>query len=208
MNYFQQFKKFIFPDDHRAENIKGIAKELSMTYSATDEFGLFRLLKDFKLFRKGHGKRITNILKEKSEFHETNISIFDYEYTQGHGKHAKTYQQTVFFIQSKSLDLPKFYLQPEWFFHRIANYFGINDIDFEEHPEFSDQYLLKSKEESRMRQKMTDEVIHFFTIEKDWYLEGVNYYLIVYMDTVLVPSKNISFLYEKGKEIVAMFTKK
>jgi len=99
-------------------------------------------------------------------------------------------------------------MEPEYFFHRIANFFGINDIDFEEFPEFSKQYLLKSKEEDLLRGKMSNEILHYFTIEKDWCLEGINYYLILYIEEGLFLSQDIPYFYQKGKEIVELFAKK
>jgi len=48
-------------------------------------------------------------------------------------------------------------MEPEYFFHRIANFFGINDIDFKVYPEFPKQYLLKSKNEDRLRAQMSEE---------------------------------------------------
>ncbi len=208
MSLFNKVRKWFSANDSRNENLKFLAERLNMTYSAQDEFGMLRLLKDFRLFKKGFSKKITNILQEKEEFLTSDIRIFDYQYTQRYGKTTKTYKQTVFFIQSKALDLPKFYMEPEYFFHRIANFFGINDIDFEAYPEFSKQYLLKSKDEDRLRSKMSEEVLHYFTIEKDWCLEGINYYLILYIEEGVFLSKDIPYLYNKGKEIVELFSEK
>lgn len=208
MSLFTKVKRWFSANDSRKENLKIVADQLNMSYIAKDEFGMIHLLKDFKLFQKGFNKRITNILQERDEFLATDIQIFDYKYARRVGKRTKTYKQTVFFIQSKSLDLPKFYMEPEYFFHRIANLFGVNDIDFKKFPEFSKQYLLKSKEEELLRGKMTEEVLHYFTIEKDWCLEGINYYLILYIEEGLFLSKDIPYLYRKGKEIVELFTKK
>jgi len=208
MNLFKKVKNWFSANSYRKENLKVVANQLNMDYSATDDFGMINLLKDFKLFRKGFSKKITNILQEKDEFLASDIRIFDYQYAQRYGKTTKTYKQTVFFIQSKALDLPKFYMEPEYFFHRIANFFGINDIDFEAYPEFSKQYLLKSKEEHRLRNKLNEEVLHYFTIEKDWCLEGLNYYLILYIEEGVFLAKDIPYLYEKGKEIVGLFTPK
>ena len=81
----------------RTEALKRIAKELGLSFTPKDEFGLINLLKDFKLFRRGGRKRITNILEEKSDLLEATFKIFDYKYTISTGKSSRTFRQTVFF---------------------------------------------------------------------------------------------------------------
>jgi len=195
-------KEWINRNFGRTEKLKNLALEMDMSFSEKDEWGLLNLLKGFRLF---HGGDINNILKEKEGFYDADIRIFDYHYTTGSGKSSTTYEQTVFFIQTKKLNLPELYLQPEHFFHRIGNYFGIEDIDFQEHPKFSKQYWLKGNDEARIRQEMNEEVLHFFTIEKDWSLEGVNYYMILYKEDKLLLPEEIKKLYGKGKELVTFF---
>ncbi len=192
---------------HRTEQLEKIAKELGLSFTPKDEFGLINLLKDFKLFRRGGRKRITNILGEKDDLLEVDFRIFDYRYTISTGKSSRTFRQTVFFVQSKKLALPQFYMQPERFFHKIGNYFGMEDIDFEAFPQFSDQYWLKGKEEAAIRGSMNEDLLHFFTIEKYWSLEGLNYYLIFYSKNKTLYGDELKMLYEKGKQIVELFLK-
>ena len=195
-------KEWINRNFGRTEKFKKLSLEMDMSFSEKDEWGLLNLLKGFQLFHKGD---ITNILKEKEGFYDSDIRIFDYKYTKGSGDSSSTHKQTVFFIQSKKLNLPEFYLKPEYFLYRIGKYFGIKDIDFQEHPEFSKQYWLKGTDEARIRKEINEEVIHFFTIEKNWSLEGINYYMILYKkDTLLLPEE-VKELYEKGKELVTLF---
>ncbi|MFK7980720.1 MAG: hypothetical protein AB8G86_12115 [Saprospiraceae bacterium] len=193
---------------HRTEQLERIAKELELSFAAKDEFGLINLLKDFKLFRRGGRKRITNILGEKEESLEGDFRVFDYRYTISTGKSSRTFRQTVFFVQSKKLGLPEFYMQPEHFFYKIGNYLGIEDIDFEEFPQFSDQYWLKGKDEAAVRRSMNAEILHFFTIEKYWSLEGLNYFLIFYSKNKVLHGDQVKMLYHKGKQIVEMFSEK
>ena len=99
-------------------------------------------------------------------------------------------------------------MQPEHFFNKIGGYFGIEDIDFEAFPKFSDQYWLKGKDESAIRRSMNSELLHFFTIEKYWSLEGLNYYLIFYSKEKILHGDQLKMLYQKGKQIVEMFSEK
>jgi len=198
---------------NRARAVAEIADSLNLSYTPTDEFGLINLLKDFKLYKtSGRRKQISNIMSEKSELNEVDIRIFDFEYTGiktkplGIERSVKDFRQTVFFVQSKKLTLPKFYMEPERFFHKASTFLGIDDIDFEAYPAFSDQYWLKGKDEAAIRESMKEEILRFFTIEKYWNLEAINYYLIFYSKNRLFFGEQLEILYKKGKQIVEMFS--
>jgi len=188
--------------------MKKLSRELGMSFTAKDEFGMLRLLLDFRLFKKGRSKKISGILKEKSPMMEEDLRIFDYAYTIRTGKSSRTFRQTVFFIQSKELGLPHLYLRPENFFHKIGNFLGVQDINFKAFPEFSQQYWLVGEEEDRIRQSMQPEILHFFSIEKDWCLEGLNYYLILYKKNQLIQPGRIGQFFETGKELVYLLKEK
>ena len=107
--------------------------------------------------------------------------IFDYQYTISTNNSRKTYHQTVLFINSKHLGLPQFSLQPEQVWHRLTTWMKLEkDIDFDSHEDFSKSYLLKGEDEEIIRHVFNPEVLNFFTIHKNWYMEGINYYLIFY----------------------------
>lgn len=192
---------------YRSGQMKDVAKQLALSYERNDDFGLINFLKDFKLFNRGRQKEILNIIGEKSDLFEVDYRVFDYKYVIMAGKHSKTFRQTVFFVQSKHLGLPQFYMHPERFFDKAGTYLGIDDIDFEAFPKFSDQYWLKGEEEGLIRNAMSNKILHFFTVEKEWSLEAINYFLIFYKKNELIPSENVASFYEKGKHIVDMFSK-
>jgi len=173
------------------------AYELSGKYSRTDEFGLVNLLLDFKLFKIGHSKKIRHIIEIKDE--QKIIHIFDYQYTITAGNSSRTFRQTVYFFNSKQLGLTEFYLRPEYFIHRIKAWFGVEDIDFESHPEFSDNYYLTGENEDRIRHHFDENVLRFFTIEKDWSLEGINYFMIFYKSKKKLPTTEIVDYFKKAE---------
>lgn len=199
---------------NREMEVAKIAAELNLSYTQKDEFGLINLLKDFRLFKMGGRKRnISNIFGKKSDLHEVDLSIFDFEYTGFRtGKKGvqlaslDTYRQTVFFAQSKKLALPKFYMQPERLLHKVSTLLGRDDIDFEAFPEFSNQYWLKGRNEQAIRESMNENILRFFTIEKYWNLEAINYYLIFYSKNKVLFGDQLKMLYQKGSQILDMFT--
>lgn len=182
----------------RPTQLKNIALQLEMKFSPDDDWGLFSLLKDFQLFRRGHSRKITNLLYRQAGMLETEIHIFDYRYVISTNNSWRVFKQTVFFVHSKKLGLPQFLLRPENFFHKIGQLLGMQDIDFEAYPKFSNQYLLRGDDEEYIRASFPDAALQFFTVEKNWSLEGLNYYLILYQkNRLLLPSQIVDF-YRKG----------
>lgn len=189
----------------RTQQLAQIAFDLKMQFSPKDEWGSFELLRDFKLFQIGNRKGITNVMQREEGMLETEVSIFDFQYTVSTGKTSHTFKQTVFFMQSKKLGLPLFWMKPETVVQKIGEWLYLTkDIDFEAFPKFSEQYWLKGEDEDYIRATMNDPVLRFFTIEKDWSLEGCNYYLIFYRHNVLLPPSIIKDFYRRGMKICEM----
>ncbi|MEK7257561.1 MAG: hypothetical protein AAB316_22590 [Bacteroidota bacterium] len=185
-------------DDERTEALRSIAFNLGMEFCEKDEYGLRSLLKDFKLFDQGHSKRVYNLMEKSSGYLEEKFHIMDYKYTISANNSSKTYRQTVFFINSKRLALPQMLLKPESFFNKVGAWFGMQDIDFVEHPVFSEKYLLQGEDEARIRRSLPEEVIRFFTVEQDWCLECLGYFMILYRQDSLAAPGYVEMLYKKG----------
>lgn len=189
----------------RTAHLRRLARELNMTYSETDDWGLMELLQGFNLFQKGRRQKISNILHSADEFLELNISIFDYEYVVGKNRERNTTRQTVFFFRSRALGLPEMYMKPENFFHRVANYLNLSqDIDFDEFEDFSKQYLLQGEDEEYIRYTMNESVLQFFTTEKGWTLEAINFFLMFHKQGQLLKTWEIKQLFKKGMKLHEM----
>ncbi len=77
----------------------------------------------------------------------------------------------------------------------------MQDIDFEQYPLFSSQYLLRGDDEEYIRASFPEKALQFFTIEKNWTLEGLNYYLVLYRKNhLMLPSQVLDF-YRKGMHL-------
>ncbi len=188
----------------RAIAFQQVAHQLDMIYSEKDEWGIQTFLEEFHLFKQGRKRRISNILFTSDAWEETKVYVFDYEYRRG--KKKKRQRQTVFFINSKTLALPEFFMQPENYMHKLKGLLGFEDIDFEEHPEFSNQYYLKGEDEEWIRDTFDKNMIRFFTVEKNWCLEGVGYYMVFYRRNMLLSTQSIERFYKKGLEVAEMVT--
>jgi len=189
----------------RTEQLNILARRLKMDFQPTDEWGLAKFLKDFKLFRNGGSHKITNMMVEKDDMETLDFRIFDFSYVVSTGKSTATIHQTVLYVHSTALALPHFWMKPENIFHKLGIWLGLQrDINFVEYPQFSKQYFLKSKDEEYVRATMNDVVLHFFTVEKNWYLEGIGYMMLFYKQGVLLDVPEIKELHDKGMKIYNM----
>ena len=106
--------------DHRIKEFEACAQSLKWTYNELDESGLIKLMLDFKLFKKGHRKKICPlIIMDEGDLEYT--CVFDYAYTISSNNSSKTYRQTVYFRYSKSLALPHFVMVPEKWYHKVGS---------------------------------------------------------------------------------------
>lgn len=185
----------------RPESLKRMAADWGMSYQPKDEWGLMRQLSDFRLFRRGSGRRITNLLQSRDEMLETYFHLFDYRFQVSTGKSTQFFDQSVFFVDSKRLGLPQFTMKPETFLHYIGDLMGFKDIDFEAYPKFSKNYYLKGEHEDLIRSTFPHRFLRFFSQEREWHLEGINYYLIFYRINHLARPRELRAFFDKGKEI-------
>jgi hypothetical protein len=146
--------------NERTKAVKRIAAQLDWEFCGHGKENLPTLAWNFDLFSKGRARQVRNLLRTQQE--DASIFIFDYQYTTGGGKNSRTYYQTVVLFASDTLTLPRFFLIPENFLHKIGNIFGYHDIDFSDSPQFSEQYLLRGDFESRIRQLFNYRVISFY----------------------------------------------
>ena len=121
----------------RKEELKKSAGRIGFSFSPKKDTDLPSTLVNMKLFTLGHSHKADNIIK--GELNRIEWTVFDYRYTIGYGKHRSTYIQTVAFAQPQNIDLPKFSLGTESFFHKIGDLLGYKDIDT--NPIFSKKYV-------------------------------------------------------------------
>lgn len=163
----------------RNQKMRNIAAELNFHFSDLNDTGLFQQLSEFKLFNHGKSPKITNVLSSEVNIN-TECHVFDYSYIISTGKSSHEYNQTVLFINSKELSLPQFYQRPETIFTKLLSFLGYSDINFENFPEYSRNYHLKGEFEDVIRSYFSKDVLNLLTAQKDLYMEGMNYYLILY----------------------------
>ena len=176
----------------RTEALQRVANALDMRFGAEkrnpDELGLAHM----NLFSKGHARKAYNVMS--GQFADADCILFDYRYTTGGGKHSTTHVQTVVAFRVPGAQIPQFVCKPEHFFHKFADMFGFEDINFEEYPRFSEAYRLNGENEARIRTIFNANVIQLLEAEtiQPWSVDGAGDWLVVHRAGVTVKPDDCS----------------
>ena len=187
----------------RSEALQRIADALNFSFERKGDELLLAIHNNFDLFSKGRSKKISNVMHGSSG--DMEITIMDYKYTVGSGKNSTTYSQTLIVVQSKYLQLPSFTLSPENIFHKIGGIFGYKDIDFNSHPKFSKQYLLRGDDEEAIRNTFNDELLEFYEKNKALNTESDYDKFIYYRAAKRLGPKDIQAFLQEGINLYGLF---
>ena len=190
----------------RTEALRSLARQLDFQFQGEDTYSDITLLKSFQFYRQfGMSKEIHNVARRVDPMLNSTLLTFDYTWKVPAGNHPKRFYQTVFFIQAKDLALPDFFLRPESFFDRIGAWLGMQDIDYSEDQAFSDRNLLKGEDEELVRQMvLTPQFARMFRVNREWTVEGLGYYLVIYKKLKLLAPPQVADLVKRGLELYSV----
>ena len=200
--------------EQRTKEFKRISEQLGMTFSARVKGrAKDQATPPLPLFYKGHSRVVTNMLHGDSELlgfaEEFEVRIFAYGFAQQQQDQHR--MQSVICFQSPQLNLPKFQLCPEFFFNKLWGGRFTGDIDFESHQAaavFSKKYLLRGKDEQKIRALFTDEVLAFFAGQDKICVEGFSSHLCFYRAFKLIEPEDIPAFMKEGFEVFRLFAQK
>jgi hypothetical protein len=187
----------------RIEDLQRVAAELGFDFERVGQADFLQSLSHFNLFTPGHSKSITNLMRGRTQ--DLDAAIFDYRYVTGHGKHRHVSNHSVICFRFEGPELPRFGLCPENFTHRIGQWFGYQDIDFETHATFSDKYLLRGRDEQAVRGLFTGTVLDYFEDKPGLSAEGAGNTLLFYRHATRVRPENIRSFLEEGFAVLGLF---
>lgn len=197
-------------DRQRRLQLSELARRLGLQFREKDDFGLLQQLKNFDLFfrrrRWFHSGQIANVMSGRVG--ETEVYLFDYIYYVSSNNSRRRIVQTVFFANDKNWFLPNFKLEPETWYHKVMDRLGMSaDINFEEHPEFSDSFRLKGELADLIRDKFSTSVRDFLTDRPPSHLEGNNYYFIAYKPRKKLNADEAEIFFENCSHLVELLKK-
>ena len=156
----------------------------------------------FHLFQIGRAKTIKNFMQGAAQ--GLTISLFDYSYVIGSGKHQQTIVQSVFVALRAEMRLPSFSVRPKSFWDRIGHWFGTKDIEFESNAAFTKACLVKGSDEVAIRAVFTDPLLDYLAAHPNVQLEGNGERLMFYRGARVKPEQIREFMAE-GFAVLGLF---
>lgn len=170
----------IMMEKKRTQAVKNLAMGSGLSWIGDADERFIERLSGFKLLSKGHSKKAYNVVSGR--YANRRWKYFDYKYTVGGGKSSSTYNLTVAAVEMEQ-DMPSFALRNENIFHKLGDILGFKDIDFESHPSFSDNYLLKGDDEEALRELFATHILSYFESKEIRYnIEAYADKMIIYLE--------------------------
>jgi hypothetical protein len=187
----------------RTEAMKAVADGFGFDFQPHPDAALLDDVRGLPLFGRGRKPRLRNMMWGTTR--DLGVAVFDYAYTTGSGKSQQTHSQTVVRFLAADLALPAFALRPESFWHRVGQLFGAADIDFDTHPAFSKQYLLRGEDEAAVRAAFQDDVLEYFEDCPGLCVEAAGPRIVIYRAGARVEPTAVRAQLEQGFEVLAAF---
>jgi hypothetical protein len=170
-------------DKKRREGMMRVARLLGLSYLPAADNDLMGRFSLFQLSAKGHSHSIRNVLR--GNYQGLEVSLFDYSYTTGSGKHRHTTHQSVVFLSRSGAGvLPVFTLRPENMLDKLASVFGCVDINFPQDAAFSRAYRLHGRDQAAVSALFNEAVRGFLVRNPQLYIECAAPGLILYRSGV------------------------
>ena len=157
-----------------------------------------------RVFSEGHGRKWGFTIAGTSG--GTPFTGFEYKWTTGSGKNSQAHCIGGL-LWTTERALPQFLLTPEGVWARIVAYFGGQDIDFADSPDFSKAYRLQGSDEAAVRALFTPARRQVFELFKGQHVAGAGQELMWWRDGRLPsPDQFDAFLME-GDRIQRAFAR-
>ncbi|MEM6692280.1 MAG: hypothetical protein AAF664_22815 [Planctomycetota bacterium] len=155
----------------RTTELASVADELGMQFTPGADERLLPVLQQFRLFNQGHSRRMKNVMTAVTD--QLTLTIFDYQYTTGGGNNSRTHSRTLVALESAAFQLPQFSVRPEGLGDKLAAKLGFQDIDFDQHPEFSSKFVLQAIDENATRRFFTPQLLDLFASRPELSVDAV-----------------------------------
>jgi hypothetical protein len=162
----------------RRESLRNAARRMGLSYEEKVSGVPEVPLESLRLFGSGRARQASSVLRGHAEGFD--LVAFDWKYTTGSGSSSSQHRVTVCAFPLPGRGLPAFELRPENVFHRIGSALGMQDIDFDAHPEFSRKNLLRGSDEAAVRELFRGPILRHFERHAGWCVEADGDWLVVY----------------------------
>jgi MFS superfamily sulfate permease-like transporter len=174
----------------RQSSLLKISNDLGWKYTANQEEEITDL-PNFGYFKTRQINKVSNIISNDS------CSLFDVEFSEGEMIAKQVIRASMFFIKLDK-EIPEFTLDKEGIFEYIYHFTGFNDIDIDNHPDFSKRFYLSGKDQEKIIELFTDDLILFFESNPYYHIEGSKDCLLILGKERLAGVKEIKALANFG----------
>jgi MFS superfamily sulfate permease-like transporter len=147
-----------------------------------------------------------NVLSRYTDLAKVEVS--DMTLTEGALQAKSDTHITVAHISETEFPIPDFALEPEGLWSRLSELVDGKDIDFVDHPKFSEKYYLRGLNETAVREFFTERLIRFFESHSEVHVECHRHRLLVYVKRDLLEVPDIEALEKFSEELVQVIHQK
>lgn len=194
----------LYLERRRSKKMAEVARSLGLTFRRKASDADNALPAGCHAGQIGRGRIVSNVL-EAPRSEELNLTLFDYQYTLGHGKSSNTVYQTITRMESALFHLPAFVLFPESFLAKMGKMFGSADINFPDSPGFSGNYILRGADEAAIRALFAPALRQALESQDRLTIEGSGNLLFIFRKGQRAKPEQIAARLEQDKRIAALF---
>lgn len=195
---------FLVLERKRTAKMEAAARALGYSFRGKATAEDRKLTAGSALTSVGRGHHLRNIT-EVPAAGGVGMTLFDFSYSVGHGKHSRHYSQTVARIDSERLQLPQFDLRPEGIMAKIAQSLGFRDIDLPEWPTFSKRYALRGPDEAAVRQIFTAPVVQYCEAQRGLWISGNGHALWIHRENRRAKPEDLGGFVDHAREVFLLF---
>lgn len=185
--------------DERQHELQNLANEMNLDYFPVKSLS-FNQYQGYSFNLQGKVKYTSNMISGTLEGHWIvyNEILVD---TDLQTKSANNLIPAVSI--SLGSTVPKFTLEQEGFFDRIKSYAGFDDIDFDNYPNFSEQFLLKGEDENSIREYFKPELIELIENNPNYHIENNGAMVLIYPFSKKIDLVEIRALLDFARNFIA-----
>ncbi|MGB0254748.1 MAG: SulP family inorganic anion transporter [Flavobacteriaceae bacterium] len=154
---FQNIRVFGRGKTRRQHQLEALAQERGWKYEESPK-AQKNLLRDHLGYETTSVERIYNRISSPTK----DLSLFDITYSEGVFIAKESVQTTLLRVRLTS-PVPVFSFDREMLLEKLSHLAGFHDIDFPEHPDFSDDFYVRGNDPKKIRAFFTPELISFFS---------------------------------------------